>query len=151
MTRKMHRHSEMRLLHCPPAITIQRTDDLPYWLNGLNKRANVTNYREILKWREKDFFVFFSPFLTISFLPFIKIIPAFAIASHRRTPSNLIITCHLVCFFSLRHKRKKFFISFFCKPYSHFLKFTICSKKDIKNAASEPQLPTPTRLICDHS
>ena len=80
----------------------------------------------------KRFFVFFSPFLTISFLPFIKVIPAFAIASHRRTPSNLIITCHWVCFFSLRHKRKKFFISFFCKPYSHFLKFTICSKKDIK-------------------
>ena len=135
MTRKMHRHSEMRLLHCPPAITIQRTDDLPYWLNELNSSA-ASNFVLTLKWRtDPDFPMDFpdcTPFSSVSFLPFIKVIPAFAIASHRRTPSNLIITCHWVCFFSLRHKRKKFFISFFCKPYSHFLKFTICSKKDIK-------------------
>ena len=132
MTRKMHRHLEMRLLHCPPAITIQQTDDLPYWLSELNSFA-ASNFVLTAKWRANpDFpmdFLDCTPFSSVSFLPFIKVIPAFAVASYLRMPSNQKFTGYRVRLLSLRYIFQKFFISLFCKTYFYFFTLLIRLKK----------------------
>ena len=107
---------------------------MPYWLNELNSFA-ASNFVLTAKWRANpDFpmdFLDCTPFSSVSFLPFIKVIPAFAVASHRRTPSNQKFTGYRVRFLSLRYIFQKFFISLFCKTYFYFFTPLINLKKYI--------------------